>query len=289
MIYILIQFLLLGFLINSDEPGTIINDDSEPDTVETGIDFEPIDYNSFKNPPFRIGEELTFKIRYGFIRAGTAKMMVQEHADSLGRNLFKFQSTARSASAFNWIYKVRDVVNSFVNIDSFYSVRFEKKLREGGYEADLFTDYYPQDSLAMVDFIRYDDGKVKKRKSYSIKVPPFVQDILSSFYYVRLKDLKVGESLYLSNHEKKKVYNLEIIVHRKEKIEVSAGTFKCIVIEPVVRGEGLFKKKGRLHVWLTDDDKKIPVQMKSELFIGSITSELIKIEGVPEPIAARVK
>jgi len=237
---------------------------------------------------FKNGEELTFRIRYGFITAGTAKMKVfrESYKDSIP--VYHLKTTAKSASAFSWIYEVNDVVSSYVDYTSFYPLRFEKKLREGGYKADLLTDYLPEDSLAKVEFIRYKSNmKIKKKKMYDVKVPPFSQDVLSSFYYIRLQDLKVGQSVFLTNHEKKKVYDMEVIVHKKETIEVEAGTFKCIVVEPIVKGEGLFKKKGRLRVWLTDDEKKIPVQMKSEVLIGDITTELIKIKGVQGEITAQ--
>lgn len=239
--------------------------------------------------PFISGEVLTFDIRYGFIVAGSAKMKVFEKTNEKGRRIYHLQTTAKSSSTFSWIYEVKDEVNSFVDYEKFYPIRFEKKLREGGYEVDLFTDYFPADSLAKVEFIRYDDGDVRKRKTYEVTVPPYVQDILSSFYFIRRKDLEVGKSVFLSNHEKKKIYNLEVKVHRRETIEVEAGTFKCIVVEPLIQGEGLFKKKGSLTIWLTDDDKKIPVQMTSEVIVGHITTELTKIEGVKGPIAARIK
>ncbi|MCB0282417.1 MAG: DUF3108 domain-containing protein [Calditrichaeota bacterium] len=240
--------------------------------------------NAFEN-----GEVLSFDIRYGFIVAGSAKMKVFETKDKNERPIYHLQTTARSSSTFSWIYKVRDEVNSYVNHKKFYPYRFEKKLREGGYEADLFTDYFPEDSLAKVEFIRYDDDKIRKRNKYEVTVPPYVQDILSSFYYIRRQKLEVGKSVFLSNHEKKKVYNLEVKVHRKETIEVEAGKFRCIVVEPIIQGEGLFMKKGNLVIWLTDDDKKIPVQMTSEVLVGHITTELTKIEGVKDRITAKLK
>ena len=215
-------------------------------------------------------------------------MVSVENYDSLMKPVYHLKTTARSASAFNWIYEVKDVVSSYVDMDYFYPIRFEKRLREGGYNVDLFTDYLPDSSLARVENIRYTSSmKIKKKSMYDVKVPPYSQDVLSSFYYIRLKNLNVGESVFLTNHEKKKVYDMEVIVHRKETIEVEAGTFKCIVVEPVVKGEGLFQKKGRLRVWLTDDEKKIPVQMKSEVFIGDITTELTKIKGVKGKIKAQ--
>jgi len=238
---------------------------------------------------FKDGEILTFKIRYGFIKAGTAKMKVFEDTYN-NIPVYHLQTTAKSVSTFNWIYEVNDVVNSYVDYKSFFPIRFEKKLREGGYRADLFTDYLHSDSLAHVEFIRYtSDMEIKKRQKYDVSIPAYVQDILSSFYYIRTQELEVGRSLFLSNHEKRKIYDLEIKVLQREIIEVEAGKFLCVVVEPVIQGEGLFKKKGNLKIWLTDDDKKIPVQMKSEVLVGSITTELIKIEGVKELISAQIR
>ncbi len=240
--------------------------------------------------PFAEGEKLTFRVRYGFITAGKAVMQVlkEEWRDSI--RVYRFKTSAKSASGFDWIYKVRDEVNSYVVPAGFYPLRFEKKLREGNYKADLFTDYFPRDSLARVEEIRYHNSmRVRSRKKYEVAVPPHAQDVLSSFYYVRLLPLIPGEPQYLVNHEKKKVYNLKVVIHKRETIEVEAGTFRCIVIEPMIEGEGLFKNKGSLKIWLTDDKRRIPVQMTSKILVGHITTELIKIEGVPLPIPARVK
>jgi hypothetical protein len=299
-----ILFVLVLFLSGavSQAPFPVIPDTSDTDSI-SGYNLDISNLQSIgitaEKPQleeplpledaFTDGEVLTFDIRYGFIVAGSAKMKVFEKKDKENRQIYHLQTTAKSSSTFSWIYRVKDEVNSYVDYEKFYPFRFEKKLREGGYEADLFTDYFPGDSLAKVESIRYDDGKVRKRKNYEVTVPPYVQDILSSFYYIRRQDLEVGKSVYMSNHEKKKVYNLEVKVHRRETIEVEAGTFKCIVVEPLIQGEGLFKKKGSLTIWLTDDDKKIPVQMTSEVLVGHITTELTKIEGVKGTIAARIK
>lgn len=239
--------------------------------------------------PFSQGELLTFNIRYGIIHAGTATMKITTTKFQDSIKIYHIQTTAVSASGFSWIYKVNDVVNSYVDYEKFYPIRFEKKLREGGYKADLSTDYFPKDSLAKVETIRYtSEMKIKKKEFYDVYVPPFSQDVLSSFYYIRLKDLKVGSSIFLTNHEKKTVYDMEVIVHKKETIEVEAGKFRCILVEPIIKGEGLFKKKGRLRIWLSDDEYKIPIQMKSEVLIGDITTELTKISGIPGRLPAKV-
>jgi hypothetical protein len=246
-----------------------------------------IDYPVVPNYAFGFGEVLKFKIRYGFIKAGTAEMKVMAKIDSTQRPMYHIQSTARSISSFDWIYKVDDEVNSFVDFKGFYPLRFEKKLREGSYHADLFVDYFHKDSLAKVLFIRHKKGK--EPKSFKVKIPPFAKDILSSFYYIRTQDLKVGESIYLTNHEKDKVFDLEVKVHKKETVKVDAGKFRCLVVEPMLKdSEAIFKQKGRLTIWLTDDNRKIPVLMKSKIIVGSITTELVEIDGISGVIQARL-
>jgi len=243
----------------------------------------------YKNKAFNLGERLLFKIRYGFIKAGSAEMKVLSIIEENEREMYHIQTTARSASGFDWIYKVRDVINVFMDYESLYPYRFEKKLREGGYKADLYVNYFHEDSLANVEFIRYkDDMEIRKVKRDTIKIPPYVNDILSAFYLVRNQDLKVGEPVYMAANEKTEVYNLQIRVYKKETIEVEAGKFRCIKIEPLLQGEGIFKNEGRLTVWLSDDEYKIPVQMKTEIIVGSITTELTHIIGVGD-LPSRVK
>jgi hypothetical protein len=98
--------------------------------------------------------------------------------------------------------------------------------------------------------------------------------VLSAFYYVRTQPLEIGKSLFIDNHADKKNYPLEVKVIRKERIEVEAGTFDCLVVEPILQASAIFEQKGSLTVWLTDDHIRMPVLMKSKVVIGSIATEL---------------
>jgi hypothetical protein len=61
-------------------------------------------------------------------------------------------------------------------------------------------------------------------------------------------------------------------------VKTPAGQFDCVVIEPFLKAGGIFKNKGRLVIWLTDDDRRIPVLMKSKVAIGSIRVVLQEIK-----------
>lgn len=239
---------------------------------------------------FQLGENLQFKIRYGIVKAGEAEMKVLTLTEYNNQKVYHIQTRARSVPSFDWIYRVRDEVNSFIDHYGLYPIRFEKKLREGSYKADLFVDYFHSDSLARVEAIRYEKNmSIRNRKTSQIKIPPYVNDILSAFYLVRNQELETGNSLYILTNENDKVYDLEVKIYRKEVVQVEAGTFRCFYIEPLLQGEGIFKQKGRLKVWLSDDQYKIPIQMTSEVLIGHITTELVKIKGIELPLPSQLK
>ena len=181
-----------------------------------------------------------------------------------GHHCYKMVTTAKSNSVVSTFFKVRDRVESFMDVGGLYSRRFEKHLREGKYIKDEVVHL---DQCARLAF--YADGD-------TTEIRPGTQDALSSLYFVRTLDLEVGRLLAFPNHSGKKNYPMRVRVLGREKVKTPAGKFNCVVVEPRMKSEGIFKHRGRLTVWLTDDDKKMPVKMKSSVTIGSITAELIR-------------
>lgn len=247
---------------------------SEPDTMQiTGMDSIPahsfqsdtLRYKKVNNQAFRVGEVLLFEIAYGVIKAGTAVMAIPDTQWVNGRPCYRIITMAKSNDVFDVFYKVRDKIQSLVDMEGLFTWKFEKHLREGRYRADR-VEIYDQDNHL-----------VYTHKD-TIRVPPFIQDILASFYYTRTVPLTVGDHFEISNFGDGKVYPLKVLVLRKEEIKVPAGKFKCIVVEPVLQGEGLFKQEGRLQIWLTDDNRRIPVLLKSKIVVGSIDVRLTAIE-----------
>ena len=291
-VYNIIVILISILFLSAVTPDSL-KQDSVTTLSDSIIVKQPVNkkivYPEIENKAFNIGEKLHFKIRYGFIRAGSAVMEVKREEIMDMRPVYHIKTTAQSASGFNWFFKVEDEVNSYMDKWGLFSWKFEKKLREGGYKVDILVDYDPFTEKAYVDFTRYhSDMTLKEKKSYDVDSPAFTFDILAAFYYIRNRDLKVGESVFLTTHDEKKVYELEVRVYKEEILDVKAGKFRCLMLEPLLKGEGIFKQKGRLQVWMTNDKYKIPVQMTSKIIVGHITSELEKIEGFAGPIPAQL-
>ncbi|RLD17709.1 MAG: DUF3108 domain-containing protein, partial [Caldiserica bacterium] len=79
-------------------------------------------------------------------------------------------------------------------------------------------------------------------------------------------------------YTKRKLWKLKVVYHGKRKIKIDGKTYNTILVEPKLRDEGIFKAKGRILVYFTDDEKKIPILMKSKIPVGSIVAVMEKIQ-----------
>ena len=218
------------------------------------------------------GEELKYGVYYSFIKAGTAYIKNRGLTTVNGRKAYLLQTTAFSAAVIDAFFKVRDVNYSWLDAENFYSLGYLQSVREGSYKRDewLIFDYPRQ--------LFY--GELQKKEAPRVisgELSMQVLDMLSSLYFVRAQKLEPGKDIIFDIINRERQYPLVVKVLGKETVKTDAGKFNCIVVEPQFRGEGIFVSKGKsLKVWLTDDEYKMPVKMKTEVFIGSVSAELLE-------------
>jgi hypothetical protein len=216
----------------------------------------------------RRGEKMVYSIEWKgagitFITAGTSYMRVDSELTwAQDRRAYHIVNETWSTPTFSIFYRVHDRIESFVDYERLYTLRYQKMLNEGGYHHQESVEFDQQKGKAV-----YSTGQV-------IELSPEAKDILISLFWARLFPLEVGKSIYIDNHTDKKNYPLEVKVYKKEKMKTIFGKVECLMVEPVLRTPGLFENKGRLWVWLTNDERKIPVLMKSKILIGSINAVL---------------
>jgi len=215
-----------------------------------------------RGQPFGPGERCRFTVEYGPVKAGTATLEVLPMVQRGDRTCYHLASTAQSAPFFDSIYRVRDRIDTMVDAQRFVTYQYQKVQNEGGYHSEQKAAYDPDHSR-----VRYADGA-------TMTTPLHALDVLSAFYRARIEKLTPGLSIYIPHHSDRKSFYLEVHVLRKEKVEVPAGSFDCVVVEPLVRDAGPFKNKGGLTVWLTDDARHLPVLMKSKVPVGSVDAVL---------------
>ena len=227
--------------------------------------------------PWMKGERLEYELCWGFITAGYATLEVKPRKD--GKT--EFLSFATANKTVNKFYPVYDTVYTLVRDKGLMTDVFRKSLHEGKFHNKSLIKFDRDGKKAVLsDTVFKDPVKhtVKRSADTSVTIDGLEHSIMSAFYLVRTMPLKVGETSRFSAVSGKKRYELKVIIHGRETLETDLGTFKTVKVEPVLDGDGIFNSKGRIFIWFTDDEKRIPVLMQCEIALGSIKAKLIKAQ-----------
>jgi len=248
----------------SGKPAHSNSPSSPRDSVRASADTLPKPLRDLGQKALRVPEKLLFDVIWGgwsfrWVTAGRATL---ELLPAEVPGAWEIRSLAWCNGFFQTFYPVRDTVLSLIDSRGIYPLKFEKHLHEGGYKASLSAVYdQARHTVSTQDTV--------------LPIEPFTHDVLSAFYYIRTQRLVVGDTLELAAVSGKKKYSLKVLCHGRETIEVPAGTFKTLIVEPVLKEDGLFKAKGKLTIWVTDDEAHMPVKMQSKIPVGSIKAELV--------------
>jgi hypothetical protein len=233
----------------------------------------PIELIPIENTAFKVGEKLDFVIKYEFIGAGTANMEVLQGGEINGRPTLRFLSKAESNNFIDVFFKVRDFNVATVDEISMASLGFHQNLKEGHYEVIRNTSINYEKGT--YEFERTRKGKTNKSKG-EIHEP--VLDVLSSFFYIRLLKLEPGKEYEVTVFTDEEIYPLLVKVDKDlDTIKVGAGKFECLRVQPFIKGDAIFKaKEGKMLIWLTNDERKMPVLIRSKVAVGAFDAELIQ-------------
>ncbi|MCX5782107.1 MAG: DUF3108 domain-containing protein [Elusimicrobia bacterium] len=237
--------------------------------------FQPIEVSSGPfvwrketNNAFPANEKLLFEVSWKFLTIGYATLEVRGIENVGDRPAYHIVNETRSTPFFDKIYKVRNMYESWIDTESLCSLKYS----ENAYEKDEIKT-----KTVLYDQINLKYSVVGKEESGDIF--PWIHDAFSSLYYIRTKELEVGKDYSIDVNSGDKSYPLIVKVLGREKKKVPAGEFECFILEPHVKeGTGIFKSSGRLWIWVTADQRKAPVMMRSQISIGSITARLKSME-----------
>lgn len=219
--------------------------------------------------PFGPGERIVFKISYAHLTGGHATVSVEGDP---GSPVVRFVAEARSHGFFAWLFnfKVEDRTVARWDSDLGCSLGIEKHLREGKAARDQVVTIDPRTGVAEVQ-----DKKVKQTR---FELEPCINDVLSALYVARIRGVPEKEPLVLPVFDNGKRYALRVSFIARDRLDLPpplGRNVPTVIVEPqLAEGTGLFVKKGRLILWLTDDARRIPVRMKSKVAIGSVGADL---------------
>lgn len=235
------------------------------------------------NPPaspvdqtFTQGETLDYNLTWLRITGGTARMTISPN----GEANYRITSVAKSSSGFSRIFRVHDAIETTVSRDAFSTVRYVKRLDEDG------------DKMEEVTTIEDGVATRTRKKTKKTQVPHPVLDPISVIFHLRRLDLTPGKTYELQLIADGKLYEVHAKVIRREKVTTPAGTFDCVRVEPRMISAGV-ERQERLFLWYTNDEKKIPVRIRTEVKVGAITASLrgtaAGVTSVDPPVLAEAK
>ncbi len=234
-------------------------------------DRETFEYRSQDNHAFSYGEVLNYRIHYGIINAATAELKVDKDPFEVdGRTTYHITASGKTNSSFDWMYKVREHFESYVDTESIAPLKYFKSVQENKYKD--------------IDFVIYDHAKqYLYGKKKNLDIPRYVQDIVSGAYYARTIDFSgayIGKTFPLDIYLDQEVYNLKFKYLGKETIKSDVGKVRCIKLRPQLVVDRVFKDEDDMTLWVTDDKNKIPVRVKTDIWVGSLKIDLNSYSGL---------
>lgn len=221
----------------------------------------------------RTGERLTYDISWLNILAGTAVMEVRPDGAGGDDSRAKLVTTAQSRPAISKFFPVDNRVESEYDLRTQLPQHMVFHRREGKNKEDIeYTFHHAEGTVTAV----------RQGTTESLAIPAGTQDLISCLYYVRNQlPMTPGASLILNVHHDKKNRQVEVRVEKIETLEGAWGRAETAQVVVIMPFKGIFINKGNIRVWITTDERRIPVRMKAKVIIGNIVADLV--DGFPSP------
>jgi len=232
-----------------------------------------------KTPVFLDGEKLTYRIHYSGITGGEANITLQKTLLN-DKEVFHAVLTGKTTGLVNTLYKVYDVYESYFDPVTNLPDKAIRNIREGNYR------YYDE-----VNFNQKENYVVSQRNG-KVSVPEKTLDMASVMFFVRridLNKLKENDIISLDTYFGDDLFPFYIVYRGKQTISIGSGKYRCFKFVPIVEPGRVFQKKDDMTIWFTDDENRLPVSIKFDIWVGSFKCDLVKFENLKYPLTAKVK
>ena len=211
--------------------------------------------------PFEVGETLTYSAKLGMLTLGSGTLQVAGIDSVRGVETFRLRFRLQGKTVF---YSLDDVLESYVATEGFESHRFVQDFVENDKPKHRTFEIFP------------DSGFYRETgRDTTFSSPENPLDDAAFFYFIRITPLEVGKKYTYDRYFRKEKNPVTIEVVKRERMELPDGSkVPCLVLHPVIDTKGLFSKRSDTRIWLTDDERRLPVQIRSKFPFGTITLRL---------------
>jgi hypothetical protein len=221
--------------------------------------------------PFTPGEMLTYDVMWTIFRAGEVTATLRTGGPAT-HDTYEVTATARSEGFVPMLFSVDNLFRATSSQQTLCSQGIVKKVNEGHRHKDTQIKFDYARKLALLNERDLNDAKAAPKLAQN-EIPGCVEDVVTAFYYLRRQHLEVGHTLELPVNDGSKTQRVIVDVQAQEQVRTPMGTFDTLRVEPKVFN-GLLKRKGRMLIWFSADDRRLPIRIKAMISVGSITGTL---------------
>jgi len=242
--------------------------------------------NSFvqRENAYTTGEWFKMRIHYGLVTAGYATLEIKE-ATKNNKKVHHVVGKGWTTGMTKLFFKVEDNYESYFDKETGKPYQFVRKINEGGYTKNQEGFFNQVNNTVLVK-------DYKHKTETTATIPEEVQDIVSSFYYLRnhpkIDKLKNGESIAIDMFFDGETTKFKLKFLGREDISTKFGHVSCMIFRPYVQAGRVFKEEESLTVWISDDDNKIPIRVKASLAVGSLKADIDAYKGLKNSFKIKV-
>jgi hypothetical protein len=218
-------------------------------------------------------ESFTYSIEWRLITAGRATVQWTFK----GTDTSQIKLHVESVGLVSKLFKVEDnYIASLGPGQCAQSVEFTSQEGSRERETKIAFDY----ANHRADYLERDRVKNAVLLARETEIPACVHEIIGGLFFLRTLNLEPGQSALIPVSDGKKSVVAKVEAQQREEVKTAAGDFKTIRYEAYVFDDVLYRRPAHLYVWLTDDRRRLPVQIRvrMQLAIGTITLQLEKHE-----------
>jgi hypothetical protein len=241
-------------------------------------------------PPFMPGETLRYKVDWDppwflfflpKMEAGHLELALQEGPSYEGKPAWRVTFKANSSGTLARLtgLKVEDVFESLADPETLCTYRVSKKIREGKRKRDIEVRYEPEKGrlhIRETDVGKSPPHATKDR--FKQNIPACVRDLFAALYALRRERLQPGASRRWVLGDDDVVKEVETRVLRKETVMAPAGPTSSLHVETVSLLGGLFKDGGEFRIWLSDDQRRLPLKFEVQVKLGKVDGRLLTVK-----------
>ena len=229
---------------------------------------------------FKHGEWFKFEMSYsGFLKAGEATVSVSETTYK-NKPVYHVVGKGQTTGAIKWFFKVEDRYESYFDKHKIAPYKFIRKIDEGGHTKNIEIEFDQEKSKAHVN-------NIKHNRKRTIDTKPNIQDMISTFYYLRdnldIGTLTIGKEIHVNMFFDEENYGFKLKYLGTQTISTEFGKIKALKFRPYVMAGRVFKEEESLTLWVSNDKNKIPLRIQADLAVGSLRADLEAFKGLKHP------